>query len=438
MAETSDDILSRFQQRLGKEINLVLSPAYLGLLARLGNPQDHLPPVFHVAGTNGKGSTCAFLRACIESNGQRAHVYTSPHLVRFHERIRLAGDLIDETRLVAALHEVEAAAEPGTISLFEASTAAAFLCFARVPADYIILETGLGGRLDATNVVKKPLATLITRLSFDHRDYLGDRIEQIAAEKAGIMRPGVPCFAAPQPNEGALAALRQAATDIGAPLSVGGIDWRVDIGKEGFTFADRSRRIDLPHPALAGAHQYWNAGLAVAALSALPSPPSSDALRAAMQNVSWPARLQRLAAGDGNSPEIWLDGGHNDSAGEVLAQQIARWRAQDGDAPKTLYIIMGMLTTKTPEEFLSPFATSITALRTVPIAHSAAGFAPAELARRATALGIADVKETESPQQALAEFRARGGQARILICGSLYLAGEVLEHFPIGSGAERP
>ncbi|MGB9151628.1 MAG: folylpolyglutamate synthase/dihydrofolate synthase family protein [Alphaproteobacteria bacterium] len=424
----STTLLENFRTRYDKNTDLTLRPGYHDLLAKLGNPQHRLPPVFHVAGTNGKGSTCAFLRAMLEAAGYRVHVYTSPHLVTFHERIRIAGSLIGEDELTEILTTCEKLAIPTGVSYFEAATAAAFVAFTRHAADFTILETGLGGRLDATNIIDKPLATLITRLSYDHRDYLGDTIDKIAREKAGIMRPHVPCFSAPQPEALALQTLREAASAINAPLSVGGIDWQIAEQPNGFRFTGCKHHYDLPPPGLLGRHQYQNAGLAIAALTALPQPLPPAAIAQGLQNVEWPARLQRI-----NGPlvppdaELWLDGGHNDSAGEALAAQIALWHTADGPPPKPLHIILGMLTTKHPAEFLAPFAQDITQLRTVAIANEPTSFTAAALAEEAQNLGISNVKSAETIQAALAELAATDIPPRILICGSLYLAGIVLE-----------
>jgi dihydrofolate synthase/folylpolyglutamate synthase len=317
---SSAEILRRFCRARDGAIHLAIEPAYLDLLAKLGNPHKKLPPVIHVAGTNGKGSTCAFLRAFLESAGHRVHVYTSPHLVRFHERIRIAGELISEPELAGILSECERFAEPGKVSDFEVATAAAFTAFTRHPADAVILEVGMGGRLDATNVIEKSAVTIITRLSYDHTKYLGATLTEIAREKAGIMRAGVPCFAAPQPQEESLESLYATAAAIGAPLSVGGGDWRVEALKDGgFSFIDDTRSLDLPPPTLIGKHQFWNAGLAIAALKSFPIPVADDAFLRGVQTVEWPARLQKITQGaladalpDGW--ELWLDGGHNDSA----------------------------------------------------------------------------------------------------------------------------
>ncbi len=435
MTDTAAVILERFRTGYGKDIDLTLRPAYRDLLAKLGNPHHRLPPVFHVAGTNGKGSTCAFLRAILEAAGTKVHVYTSPHLVRFNERIRIAGQLISDDELTEILSDCEKRALPRGVSYFEAMTAAAFVAFARHPADYTILETGLGGRLDATNIVEKPLATLITRLSLDHRDYLGDTIAQIAREKAGIMRAGVPCFASAQPDPLAYKALRDAAAALSTPLSIGGQEWQVESKSEDFHFTDATRRYELPPPALLGAHQHQNAGLAIAALAALPTALPEKAIRQGLQQVEWPARLQRLTQGRlvellPLGSELWLDGGHNDSAGEVLAAQVEHWKKQDGANPKPLFLVLGMLTTKRPDEFLSCFAKDIAQLRTVAIADEVLSFTVPALAEAAQRSGITHVKTAETLQDALrdlANVAHPSSPPRILICGSLYLAGKVLE-----------
>jgi dihydrofolate synthase/folylpolyglutamate synthase len=433
MPEPSHILLERFRKNFGTDIDLTLRPAYLDLLARFGNPQDHLPPVFHVAGTNGKGSTCAFLRAMLEAEGYTTHVYTSPHLVTFYERIRIAGKLIEEEELAGILAEAEKLMPPGAITLFEITTIAAFVAFARHKADFTILETGMGGRLDATNVVKKPLATIITRLSYDHIQHLGSTIDAIAREKAGIMRAGVPCFSAAQPERLALQTLIDAAVKKNAPLSVGGADWGVEERGAGFRFTDATRSLDLPPPALLGRHQYKNAGLAIAALSVLPQPLPKATIAQGLRTVNWPARLQHLTTGNlaaliPANAELWLDGGHNDSAGEILASQIKLWRKEDGAQPRPLYIVIGMLTTKRPAEFLSPFASDIEQLRAVPIPNEVLSFSAPALADEARKLGITSVGIAENVTEALRDLASQNFSVapRIMICGSLYLAGIVL------------
>jgi len=435
MASDSAAILERFRLAHGKDIDLTLRHAYADLLARFDYPQDHLPPTMIVAGTNGKGSTCAFLRALVEASGHTAHVYTSPHLVRFHERIRIAGQLIAEAELAAILSEAEKLAEPGAVSIFEVATAAALVAFSRHPADVTLLEVGLGGRLDATNVVRHPIASLITRLSFDHREYLGDTMAEIAREKAGIMRADTPCFSAPQPSNEALAALRAEAESNYVPLVIGGEDWRIEAVDAGhFRFLGPKRKIEMiPRPALLGTHQLWNAGLALAAMDALPFEITDDAVRQAMHAVAWPGRLQQLISGPlcdllPSGWELWLDGGHNDSAGEVLGAQLRRWQNQDH---RPIDLVYGMLSTKTPQEFLAPLAPFVRRIRTVYIQGEVPGRTPEDLAAQAHACGIADAAPATSPLaalQALSEIGAREPPpARVLFCGSLYLVGAALK-----------
>jgi dihydrofolate synthase/folylpolyglutamate synthase len=427
MAPTSEAILERFRRDHAKDIDLTLRPSYRQALEKLGNPHLKLPPVFHVAGTNGKGSTCAFLRAICEAAGLRVHVYTSPHLVRFHERIRIAGKLIEEAELVSILEEIASVTATGDLSYFEAATATAFVAFARTAADITILEVGLGGRLDATNVIDQPLATIISRISFDHRDYLGDTLAEIAREKAGIMRKGVPCFVAAQPDVTVAQTLRKAAASVGASLHFGGEDWRVENVVDGFIFRDDKNIMTLPVPALPGTHQYNNAGLAIAALSAMPQPPDIAVIRQGLTKVDWPARLQRITVGSlvnllPQGWELWLDGGHNDSAGEVLAVQAALW-VKDG---MPLHLICGMLTTKVPREFLQPLAPFVSSLCAIAIAGEPQSYTAAALANEVSSCAVASVAFANNLVDAIQAVTAKTKTGRLLICGSLYLAGDVL------------
>jgi dihydrofolate synthase / folylpolyglutamate synthase len=360
------------------------------LLDKLGNPHRALPPVLHVAGTNGKGSTCAFLRAIAEAAGQRAHVFISPHLVRFHERIRLAGALVGEEQLADALEEVERINAGAPISIFEIITAVGFVLFSRVPADVLVLEVGLGGRFDATNVVERPAACAITSISMDHMEFLGDTLGKIAFEKAGIIKPGVPVATGAQHPEAA-AVIRAVAAERGAPLHARGEHWHItDAGFDA---------LPLPPLGLPGPHQRDNAGIAIAALRAWNPPWLTDAaIQDGVAQARWPARLQRLhgqLAARVAPHALWLDGGHNPGAGAVLAQQLAAWR----DAP--LHLVVGMKQGKGAAGFLAPLlplADSVTAIRE-PGQH----------------LGM-EVDEIVA---------ASGGVARA--GGSLYLAGEVLK-----------
>jgi dihydrofolate synthase/folylpolyglutamate synthase len=390
------------------------------LLAALGDPHLALPPVLHVAGTNGKGSTCAMLRAIAEAAGLRVHVYTSPHLVRFHERIRLAGRLVEEDALAAALDECERVNAGLPITVFEITTAAAFLLFARTPADLLVLEVGLGGRLDATNVIPRPAATAIASISMDHMDFLGETLAAIAAEKAGIMKPGIPCVAAPARPE-VRAVFEAAAARSGASLRLAGRDWRCDATPDGLRYADADDAFALPLPALPGPHQAENAGLAIAALRAwrprwLTRGAIADGLRAA----TWPARMQRLsgrlAAALPPGFELWLDGGHNAGAGQAIAAHLATW----SDRPR--HLVVGMKKGKASAEFLDPLVPLADTLQAVaePGQHLAM---PVEDIVAASG-GVARAAGTVA--DALAALRdAQPG--RVLVCGSLYLAGEVLK-----------
>ncbi len=425
--EPFDPIVQRLGRLHPKVIDLTLD-RLLRLLDRLGNPQDGLPPVFHVAGTNGKGSTVAFLRAVLEAAGYQVHTLTSPHLVSFTERIRLAGKLIEEPYLVSLLEECEAANGDAPITFFEMAMAAATLAFSRVPADFLLLEVGLGGRYDATNIVARPLASVITPIGLDHREFLGDTITKIAGEKAGIVKQGRPVISSPQPAD-ALAVIEAETAALAAPLSLGGRDWRVEPLSDGPAhgpgFRYRSTAADwrLPMPSLAGAHQLWNAGAALAALEAAGVPRIGEAeAAAAMRSVEWPARLQRLAP-DGPiarlaapAGPVWLDGAHNPAAADALAQELARW-------PEKPVLVSGMLRNKDYSAMLAILAPHVQALAAVPVPRSTAGLPPGDLAAAAEAAGL-----KAAAHASLAEALASSAASRrpILIAGSLYLAGEAL------------
>jgi len=421
----SDRVLARLMQLHPKKIDLSLGRLER-LLSALGNPEERLPPVIHVAGTNGKGSTVATLRACLEAAGYRVHVYTSPHLVLFHERIRLAGELIEENALFAVLEECERANGGAPITFFEITTAAAFVAFTRSPADIVLLETGLGGRLDATNVVRRPAVTAITPVSLDHQAFLGDTVTAIAGEKAGILKLGVPAVIGPQVSE-AEEAIETRAAAIAAPLFRWEQEWRCEPAGDAMRYAGPRWRLDLALPSLPGAHQIANAGTALACLEQLAGfRLRPAALAAGLRRIEWPARLQRLSRGPLSAMlparwELWLDGGHNPAAGEVLAAAAAGWR----DRP--LYLIVGMLNTKDAGGFLAPLAPEARSLQAVTIPGEENPHPAAAIAAAARALGI-DARESGSVEDALrAIIESDGGRpARVLICGSLHLAGVVL------------
>ncbi len=395
------------------------------LLKRLGEPHRQLPPVVHVAGTNGKGSTIAFLRAMLEAAGYRVDVYTSPHLVHFNERIRLAGRLIGDDALSALLEECETANGGDPITFFEVTTAAALLAFSRTPADILLLETGLGGRLDATNVIANPRLTIITPVSLDHQQYLGDSLREIAAEKAGILKSDVPCILARQERQ-ADRAIAERATAISAPLSREGKDWFVRTAGDEMIFESAVATRRLPPPSLNGAHQQRNAALALAALDMLPGFTVPDGAAASgLKNAAWPARLQRLRHGPlvdllPDGWELWLDGGHNAAAAMTIRTQTRRWR------DKPLHLVMGMLNSKNPEEFLKPLEARIGQFRGIAIPGeentlSAERLCQAAATWRMNATPSADVAG------AVADLIASSPvPARILIAGSLYLAGTIL------------
>jgi len=455
VAAASESVLERLTRLHPKLIDLSLG-RMLRLLDALGRPQDRLPPVLHVAGTNGKGSTCAFLRAIAEAAGLRAHVYTSPHLVRFHERIRLAGTLVSEAELYATLLEVEQANDGAPITFFEITTACALLLFSRVPADLVILEVGLGGRLDATNVVDRPAATAVSAIGFDHMDWLGESLSAIAREKCGIFRKGVPAITGAQPDE-ARAAIFSAAAEAGAVLLARGRDFDVAPRGEGLRWEGFAGAFDLPPPSLPGPHQLDNAGIAVATILAsgvldrphpVPLPqrgrgdgtaPSADgplsraagegqgegrgaALALGLSHAEWPARLQRLTRGPlpallPDGWELWLDGGHNPAAGEALAAHAA---ASWTDRP--LYAVVGMKAGKGVAGFLDALMPCCAALWAVAEPGQHLAMKVDDIV--AASGGAARIGPTLAG--AITAAVHERGPARILVCGSLYLAGLVL------------
>jgi len=420
-SQNSDIILDRMMSLHPKIIDLTLDRMWR-LLTALGNPQNDMPPVIHIAGTNGKGSTQAMLRAGIEGAGKTAHAYTSPHLVRFHERIRLAGELISEAALTAVLDECDTANGGTSITYFEITTAAALLAFARTPADFTLLEVGLGGRLDATNVIDSPALTIITPVSIDHTQFLGETLGEIAGEKAGILKRGVPCVVGKQ-DDAALEVIERQAELLGAPLLVQGQHWHVWEERGRLVFQDETGLLDLPLPALRGAHQIENAGMVLAGLRALGF--DEAACEAAMTNVTWPARMQRLTKGPltdtAPQAELYLDGGHNPSAGAALATLMASL------PPRPLHMVCGMLNTKDIGGYLRPLAQYALSLHGVSIPGQVATLSAAETVAAARAEGMTAL-EAENAEAAVQAIIARDPTARILICGSLYFAGEVLRN----------
>lgn len=411
-------VIARLHALYPKMINL--STVRLDrLLERLGNPHLHLPPVIHVAGTNGKGSTCAFLRAIGEAAGLRVHVFTSPHLVRFNERIRVAGEIVDDATLEATLAEVERVNDGAAITVFEVLMGAAFLLFSRVPADLCVLEVGLGGRHDATNVIRSPAACAITSISLDHRELLGATIEIIAGEKAGIMKPGVSVVTGEQPAS-VLEVFDAEAARVGARLSARGSGWGITATEAGLRFVDGSGAINLPFPSLPGTFQYDNAGIAVAAIRAAGLGISDAAISVGVGSAEWPARLQRLTGRLASTLpagwELWLDGGHNPGGGLALAEHARHW------ADRPLHIVVGMKKAKDSAEFLRPlmpFAATLWAV-SEPGQHLALSVDDIIMASGGRA------KPGPTIRAALRQMPSSPA-ARVLICGSLYLAGEVLK-----------
>jgi dihydrofolate synthase / folylpolyglutamate synthase len=430
---TSDELLAEL-----KGLHPLLIDLSLGrieaLLAKLGHPERRLPPVVHVAGTNGKGSVTAFLKAMLEAAGLRVHVYTSPHLVRFHERIALSGAdgracPIGERELVNRLSAIERINAGEPITFFEITTAAAFLAFAETPADAVILEVGLGGRLDATNVVARPALSVITPISLDHADKLGAAVAEIAREKAGILKTGAAAVVALQQPE-ALDAIKARAREVMAPLSVWGEDFEAFEQNGRLVFQSPERLLDLPLPALIGQHQIGNAGTAVAAALRLKwLGVTVDAIEYGLRKVRWPARMQRLDDGPlarllRPGSELWLDGGHNPAGGQAIAQTMAELEER---APKEVSLVAGMMRNKDAAHFLEHFRGLARRVVTVPIPTGPeAAYAPDELAAVAVSMGL-DATPAADVETALRGLQGEDDPAqRILICGSLYLAGQVL------------
>jgi dihydrofolate synthase/folylpolyglutamate synthase len=419
MDPISQRLLARHPQRIDLSLDRMRA-----LCATLGNPQDRLPPVVHVAGTNGKGSTVSLIRAIAEAAGLRVHAYTSPHLVRFNERIRLAGTLISDEALNAILDRIEAVS--GEATLFESTTAAAFLAMSETPADLAIVEVGLGGLLDATNVIDRPLLSVITPVDLDHAEFLGTVLEGVAAEKAGILKAGARGVIARQ-SEAVMAVIERRAAEVNSPLTVMGVDFDAWAERGGLVYQDQERFLDLPAPALSGPHQFDNAGVAVAAALELDLPEA--AIAAGLKAVRWPARMQRLTAGpyaekaQAADAELWLDGGHNPHAGRAVARTLAERQAR---APRPLALIVAMLANKDAGGFFEALKGLDAQVFTVALDGAAAD--PAALAAVAQGRGFGALP-TASVDEALDRALALGA-GRIVICGSLYLAGEVLGASP--------
>lgn len=422
------DILARLTELHPKRIDLTLDRMWR-ILERLDHPERKLPPVIHVAGTNGKGSTVAYLRAILEAAGLRVHAYTSPHLVRINERFRLNGLLVSDDELRAALAHCESVNDGAPITVFEMETAAAFMLFSQQAADVVLLEVGLGGRLDATNVIDRPLASVITPIGIDHREFLGDTLAQIATEKAGIIKKGVPVVYAEQPPEAATM-IEQQAKRLRAPLHGCGQSWHVNVERGRLVYQDDRGLLDLSAPRLFGRHQFDNAGLAIATLRAMDTLPiDAQAFEAGIAGAQWPARMQRLptgplvASGPADS-EVWLDGGHNVDGGRVVAAALGDLEER---VSRPLVVIVGMMGNKDAAGFLANFAGQTRHIIAVPIPDQDNAMSPSALADAARTLGMR-VETADSVEAALRSLTQLAYETppRILITGSLYLAGSVL------------
>jgi dihydrofolate synthase / folylpolyglutamate synthase len=422
----SDAILSRLLSLHPKIIDLSLDRMQ-HILTRLGNPQENLPPVIHVAGTNGKGSTVSYIRSILEAGGLKVHCYTSPHLVKFHERIYVGGSLISEHALCELLEECETANGDTPITFFEITTAAAFLAFSRTPADYLILEVGLGGRLDATNVIDKPAVTVITAIDYDHQQYLGDTLTAIAHEKAGILKRGVPAIIGNQPDE-ARAEIERVAGKISAPLFIANQDWQAYEQHGRLVFQDEGGLLDLSLPQLKGPHQVDNAGNAIAAIRVLADERVSDVhIEQGLKSAAWPARMQKLGVGVltdliPRDAELWLDGGHNPSAGRVIARAFSDINDRHS---RPLVLIWGMLNTKDAGSYIECFAGLAQRVVTIAIPDEPNALPADQLADIARGHGLS-AETAGSIEKALGQASLITPAPRILICGSLYLAGHVL------------
>lgn len=426
--QSSDAILDRLTELHPKLIDLSLGRLER-LLGALGNPQLHIPPVIHVAGTNGKGSVVAYLRAMFEAQGLRVHTYTSPHLVKFHERIRVPVPTgksapVSEDELIRLLSDCEAANDGGDITFFEITTAAAVLAFSRIPADVTLLEVGLGGRFDATNVIEKPHACVITPVSLDHQSFLGDTVGEIAGEKAGILKHGVPAIIAPQVDE-ALEVIEGEAAKLAVPLARFGQEFTAFEEHGRLVFQDTTGLLDLPLPGLRGRHQIANAATAVAAARAFGGL-DETAIGNGLKQVEWPARMQRLSSGavadKVPGAELWLDGGHNPAASRAIAETLADLEDKN---PRPLVLISGMMDSKDTGGFFEAFDGLVSTVLTVSIPGQANGRPADDVAQMARDAGLEAVSMPDL-ETALERASVISPPPRIVICGSLYLAGEVL------------
>ena len=424
-----DRILERLLKLHPKLIDLSLS-RLKKLLDGLGNPEENLPPIIHVAGTNGKGSTVATLAAIYKSAGYRVHIYTSPHLVRFTERIVVSGSEISKNYLEELLIECEDANNGENITFFEITTAAAMLAFSRNPADLLLLEVGLGGRFDATNVIETPTLSVITPVSMDHQDFLGNTIDEIAFEKAGILKPSVPAIIGPQTNE-ALNVIKRRALELGSSAYIFGEDWNISPANNQLMFKMGSKSSIVPRPNLLGDHQIQNAGCALASVKLLNGqfPVSPQEIDMGLVSINWPARLQKLKEGNLienllEDVEIWIDGGHNQDAAKAIASTLRDWRTASPEI--SIHMVFGALNNRCPQNFLQYFTNVIDTIRAIDIPGETNALSASEIESAALECGL-KAYPAKGISQAITDIISNSsGKRRILICGSLYLAGAVL------------
>ena len=424
-----DRILERLLKLHPKLIDLSLS-RLKKLLDSLGNPEENLPPIIHVAGTNGKGSTVATLAAIYKSAGYRVHIYTSPHLVRFTERIVVSGNEVSKNYLEELLIECEDANNGESITFFEITTAAAMLAFSRNPADLLLLEVGLGGRFDATNVIETPTLSVITPVSMDHQDFLGNTIDEIAFEKAGILKPSVPAIIGPQTNE-ALNVIKRRALELGSSAYIFGEDWNISPANNQLMFKIGSKSSIVPRPNLLGDHQIQNAGCALASIKLLNSqfPVSPQEIDMGLVSINWPARLQKLKEGNFienllEDVEIWIDGGHNQDAAKAIASTLRDWRTASPEI--SIHMVFGALNNRCPQNFLQYFTNVIDTIRAVDIPGETNALSTLEIETAARECGL-KAYPAKGISPAITDIISNSsGKRRILICGSLYLAGAVL------------
>ena len=424
-----DRILERLLKLHPKLIDLSLS-RLKKLLDSLGNPEENLPPIIHVAGTNGKGSTVATLAAIYKSAGYRVHIYTSPHLVRFTERIVVSGSEISKNYLEELLIECEDANNGESITFFEITTAAAMLAFSRNPADLLLLEVGLGGRFDATNVIETPTLSVITPVSMDHQDFLGNTIDEIAFEKAGILKPSVPAIIGPQTNK-ALNVIKRRALELGSSAYIFGEDWNISTANNQLIFEMGSKSSIVPRPNLLGDHQIQNAGCALASIKLLNGqfPVSPQEIDMGLVSINWPARLQKLKEGNLienllEDVEIWIDGGHNQDAAKAIASTLRDWRTASPEI--SIHMVFGALNNRCPQNFLQYFTNVIDTIRAVDIPGETNALSALEIETAARECGL-KAYPAKGISPAITDIISNSsGKRRILICGSLYLAGAVL------------